>query len=77
MIFSVVMNTSNAQNIASHKQTNTLIQPPFIKKGDTIFEEGDAVNGVYCIKDGICKLSKLSANGKDQIIKLVVKQILL
>jgi muramoyltetrapeptide carboxypeptidase len=30
------MNTSNAQNIASHKQTNTLIQPPFIKKGDTI-----------------------------------------
>jgi CRP-like cAMP-binding protein len=48
-----------------------------IKKGDTIFEEGDAINGVYCIKDGICKLSKLSANGKDQIIKLVVKGDLL
>lgn len=48
-----------------------------IKKGETIFEEGDAVNGVYCIKDGVCKLSKLSANGKDQIVKLVVKGDLL
>jgi len=42
-----------------------------IKKGDPIFEEGESVNGIYCIKDGICKLSKLSANGKDQIVKLV------
>ena len=42
-----------------------------IKKGDPIFEEGDAVNGIYCITVGICKLSKLSANGKDQIVKLV------
>lgn len=42
-----------------------------IKKGDPIFEEGETVNGIYCIKDGVCKLSKLSANGKDQIVKLV------
>jgi CRP-like cAMP-binding protein len=42
-----------------------------IKKGENIFEEGEAVNGIYCIKDGVCKLSKLSANGKDQIVKLV------
>ena len=48
-----------------------------IKKGEVIFDEGDKVNGVYCIKDGICKLSKLSANGKDQIVKLVVKGELL
>ena len=44
-----------------------------IKKGEIIFEEGDAINGVYCVKDGICKLSKLSENGKDQIVKMVVK----
>ena len=44
-----------------------------IKKGDVIFEEGDIIKGVYCIREGICKLSKLSPNGKDQIIKLVVK----
>ena len=42
-----------------------------IKKGDPIFEEGESVNGIFCIKDGVCKLSKLSANGKDQIVKLV------
>lgn len=48
-----------------------------IKKGDVIFEEGEAINGVYCIKNGICKLSKLSANGKDQIVKMIVKGQLL
>ena len=42
-----------------------------IKKGEHIFEEGEITNGIYCIKDGFCKLSKLSANGKDQIVKLV------
>ena len=42
-----------------------------IKKGEPIFEEGETLNGVYCIKDGVCKLSKLSSNGKDQIVKLV------
>lgn len=44
-----------------------------IKKGEVIFEEGDTLSGIFCVKDGICKLSKLSANGKDQIVKLVVK----
>ncbi|OBQ54775.1 Crp/Fnr family transcriptional regulator [Tamlana sp. s12] len=48
-----------------------------IKKGEVIFEEGEVLNGVYCIKDGICKLSKLSENGKDQIVKMVVKGQLL
>lgn len=42
-----------------------------IKKGEPIFEEGETVNGIYCVKDGVCKLSKLSSNGKDQIVKLV------
>src|SRR6478736_5484855 len=42
-----------------------------IKKGEPIFEEGENINGLYCIKDGVCKLSKLSTNGKDQIVKLV------
>ncbi|KAB8155871.1 cyclic nucleotide-binding domain-containing protein [Kordia sp. TARA_039_SRF] len=44
-----------------------------IKKGQLIFDEGENVNGVYCIREGICKLTKLSANGRDQIVKLVVK----
>lgn len=48
-----------------------------IKKGETIFEEGETINGVFCIKDGVCKLSKLSANGRDQIVKIVAKGDLL
>lgn len=43
------------------------------KKGQVIFEEGETLNGVYCVRDGVCKLSKLSENGKDQVVKLVVK----
>ncbi len=42
-----------------------------VKKGEHLFEEGETVNGIYCIKEGICKLSKLSTNGKDQIVKLI------
>jgi CRP-like cAMP-binding protein len=42
-----------------------------IKKGEPIFEEGDMTNGIFCVKDGVCKMTKLSANGKDQIVKLV------
>jgi CRP-like cAMP-binding protein len=48
-----------------------------IKKGEVIFEEGENVNGIFCIKDGVCKLTKLSPNGKDHIVKLVTKGELL
>ena len=44
-----------------------------IKKGDPLFEEGDKLRGVYCVRTGVSKLSKLSANGKDQIVKLASK----
>ncbi|WP_439152666.1 Crp/Fnr family transcriptional regulator [Winogradskyella sp.] len=42
-------------------------------KGQVIFEEGETINGVYCVKEGVCKLTKLSENGKDHVVKLVVK----
>lgn len=44
-----------------------------VKKGDVIFEEGEKLNGIFCVKNGVSKVSKLSSNGKDQIIKLVTK----
>ena len=44
-----------------------------VKKGDVLFEEGEKLNGVFCVRSGISKLSKLSANGKDQIVKLATK----
>jgi CRP-like cAMP-binding protein len=42
-----------------------------------IFEEGESINGIYCVKKGVCKLTKLSPNGKDHIVKLVSKGELL
>lgn len=44
-----------------------------VKKGEALFEEGEKLNGVYCVRGGVSKLSKLSANGKDQIVKLATK----
>lgn len=43
------------------------------KKGEVIFNEGKFSSGVYCIKDGVCKLSQLNANGKEQIVKFSKK----
>ena len=59
------LNKDELLRIAECKTSRT------IKKGEPIFEEGDVVNGVYCVTSGICKMSKLSANGKDQIVKLI------
>jgi len=55
------------KRISACKTTRT------IKKGEVIFEEGDHINGVFCISSGICKVSKMSSNGRDQIIHLVQK----
>lgn len=43
------------------------------KKGEVIFQEGKFTSGVYCIKDGVCKLSQLNSNGKEQIVKFSKK----
>ena len=42
-----------------------------IKKGENLMTEGNAINGLYCIKDGKGKLTKLNTNGKEQIIKFI------
>lgn len=47
------------------------------KKGDAIFEEGVNLKGVYFIKSGIVKLIKTSSDGKNQIVKLIIKGDLL
>ena len=44
-----------------------------LKKGEVIFDEGEKLNGVYCVRGGVSKLAKLSSNGKDQIVKLASK----
>lgn len=61
------MNKEELKKVSDSKTTKT------IKKGDSIFEEGEKLNGVYCVRNGVSKLSKLSPNGKDQIVKLATK----
>jgi CRP-like cAMP-binding protein len=61
------MSKEELKRVSDTKITKT------IKKGESIFEEGEKLNGVFCVRDGVSKLSKLSANGKDQIVKLASK----
>ncbi|MEE1962101.1 Crp/Fnr family transcriptional regulator [Allomuricauda taeanensis] len=61
------MSKEELKTVSDSKTTKT------IKKGQPLFEEGDKLNGVYCVRSGVSKLSKLSANGKDQIVKLATK----
>ena len=44
-----------------------------VKKGEQLFEEGENLNGVYCVRNGVSKLSKLNSNGKDQTVKIAGK----
>ncbi len=60
-----VLNEDELEQISCNKIAKSF------KKGDVLFKEGEVLNGIYCVRNGACKLSKLSANGKDQIIKLV------
>lgn len=48
-----------------------------VKKGQVLFNEGENLNGVFCVKEGVCKLSKLNSGGKDSILKLAGKGELL
>ena len=39
-----------------------------IKKGKTLYEEGNRITGIYCINTGILKVYKTGIEGKEQII---------
>jgi len=61
------MNKEELKKVADTKITKS------IKKGEALFHEGEKLSGVFCVREGVSKLSKLSANGKDQIVKLASK----
>ncbi len=63
-------NSLRAMNKEELKQVSDNKVYKKFKKGEALFEEGEKLNGVYCVRNGVSKLSKLSANGKDQIVKL-------
>ncbi len=66
-------NALRAMNKEELKKISDSKTVKMVKKGESIFEEGDKLSGVYCVRNGVSKLSKLSANGKDQIVKLATK----
>lgn len=42
--------------------------PDHYKRGDIIYEEGNRINGFYCVVRGIVKIFKTGFDGKDQIL---------
>ena len=70
-------NSLRAMSKEELKKVSDTKTTQYFKKGDSIFTEGEKLNGVFCVRDGISKLSKLSSNGKDQIVKLATKGHLL
>ncbi|HOK37054.1 MAG TPA: Crp/Fnr family transcriptional regulator [Bacteroidales bacterium] len=40
-----------------------------LKKGKVLYEEGNRITGIYCIKSGVVKIYKTGIEGKEQIIK--------
>jgi len=66
-------NSLRAMSKAELKKVSDSKVTKKVKKGESLFEEGDKLDGVFCVRDGVSKLSKLSANGKDQIVKLASK----
>lgn len=67
------MNSFKALKKEELKRMSDSKETKSFKKGDVIFKEGERLGGVFCVRDGISKLSKLSDNGRDQIVKLATK----
>jgi len=64
----------NALKTLTHEELETFSNHKtslVIKKGENLMTEGNSINGLYCIRDGKGKLTKLNTNGKEQIIKFV------
>lgn len=42
--------------------------PELLKRGEIVYEEGNRINGFYCVVKGIVKVFKTGFDGKDQIL---------
>ena len=70
-------NSLRAMNKEELKKVSDSKVHRIVKKGEALFEEGEKLDGVFCVREGVSKLSKLSANGKDQIVKLASKGVVM
>ena len=51
-------------DVSDHKITNTY------KKGQTLFVEGNPTFGIYCVNKGNIKITQVSSDGKESIIRI-------
>ncbi len=61
------LGTDELRQITDQKKTLSF------KKGDTIFEEGTKLKGIFCLRNGKCKVTKLAPNGNEQIVRFIQK----
>lgn len=57
-------------NLEQFNELEDKIRCLTFKKGQVIFNEGNQPYGVYCIKQGKVKISKIGEEGKEQIVRL-------
>ena len=61
------LNQNDLDNLSSSKGMN------FYKKGQGIFLEGTLPTGLFCIKSGKVKVSKIGLDGKEQTVRFLKK----
>jgi CRP-like cAMP-binding protein len=59
------LDTSELSDISEHKVTNVY------KKGQNLFVQGNHPYGLYCVSRGNIKVSKVGADGKESIVRIV------
>jgi len=67
---------ANSLRTLTHEELNNISNNKTVmsfKKGDILFKEGAHLSGIFCLRNGKCKVTKLSPNGKDQIIRFIKK----
>lgn len=72
--FLSVFNDKAFKEILSKEDYNKYIDAKktiFFNKGESLFEEGNNVDGVYFIESGTAKLYKLGFNRKEQILRFI------
>lgn len=66
-------NALKALSTEELSEINRVKEKISLSKGETIFKEGQRLSGIYCVRNGASKLSKVTASGRDQIVKIAKK----
>lgn len=67
------LNSLNKLRTDELRQITDQKKPLSFKKGEAIFEEGAKLKGIFCLRNGKCKVTKLAPNGNEQIVRFIKK----